>query len=216
MLAILYIYTAIFFSFVLYLFYLRYNNIVKYTNTLFNLHFYVFVIYLLLFIISGLFSLLAYSFSSLGVAFAEVFKELNTESLNAEQIVVAKDSSVLKGGESSGSPTPNTPSEIKGGVKEPAGPLVDKESGSIAASIGKCVGDLMFNQFKNATDELTINNQKIVLSEMESFVTQKDTVPAKEVGVETGNIKAPLFNSAVQNKQGAYSFSISVVTLNMP
>ena len=64
----------------------------------------------------------------------------------------------------------------------------------------------MFQQFKNTTDELTINNQKIVLSEMEQFVTQKDTVPAKEIGIKTGNIKAPFFTGAVPNEQGNYNF----------
>ena len=163
MIVILCIYTAILFSFVVYLFYLKHTNLITYTNILYNLHFYVLVIYLSLFVISDLFTLFAYSFSSLGVAFAEMFKDLNTESLEVKHIVVAKDSSVLKEDESSSPPTPNTPNE----VKELKGGLPSKEGGGVAANIGRYVGELMFQQFRNSTDELTINNQKIVLSEME-------------------------------------------------
>lgn len=85
---------CILFTVVIYLFYLRYNNIVKYTNTLFNLHFYVSILYVLLFLTSALLTFCVYTLELAGEGLGEIFKSMNIESLKERDACLAEGSLV--------------------------------------------------------------------------------------------------------------------------
>ena len=63
-------------------------------------------------------------------------------------------------------------------------------------------GQTLFNKFVGATDELTVNNQKIVIKEAEPFITQEHTKPGDHFGVDTGNTRSPVYFSAVPRENG--------------
>ena len=74
MLAALFTYTVFFSLFVAYLVYLRYTNVVQYTEKLYNLHFFVLVVYTSAFLVSALLTFSVYALELTDAALAEVFK----------------------------------------------------------------------------------------------------------------------------------------------
>ena len=58
----------------MYLVYLRSTNVIKYTNKLFNLHFYVLLLYISAFLISASLTFCVYALEAAGAALGEVFK----------------------------------------------------------------------------------------------------------------------------------------------
>jgi hypothetical protein len=135
-----------------------------------------------LFIISASLTFCAYTLELAGAGLTEVFKSLNFESLE----------------ERSGEKEIHTPSERK-----PEG-WIDCKFNSFKEAMKVSAGKFVKNGFLKSTVELTANNQKIVISKLEPFVTQKNTQPASEFGVDTGNIKAPHYFSAVKLEDDSY------------
>jgi hypothetical protein len=113
MLFVFIINTLIIFSFVIYLFYLRYNHIIKYTNILFNLHFYVLTLYVSLFLISASLTFCVYTLELAGAGLGEVFKSIELlriteqESLKERDACFVEDSPVQESSEGGGVHTPN-------------------------------------------------------------------------------------------------------------
>ena len=153
--------------FVMYLVYLHYTNLIKSTNKLFNLHFYVLVLYISTFITFAWLTFSVYALEATGAALGEVFKFMILDPsmqknpcfiTEVDPLTGEKSSTLVEGkfvSERSGKEEVHTPSERKseerwGGLKSPADRLK------------RYAGQTVFNKFVQSTDELSANNQKII------------------------------------------------------
>lgn len=209
-------YTLVLLSFLFYLLYLKSSNIIQYHKILFNLHFYVFVFYLLLFILSSLATFAVYAADCAGVALAQHIKNVPVELVTTSNDASLQGSTPMEstadsrfavpGSEQSKvSDSVNTPSE-KGSKSKFVEALYKPIQSAKQMFWGRVVDTCV-----EECDTLSSNSEKIARDHLFKFKPLDKTVSMKEISTHTSSTKSPIIiHEDIRNGKSVYHLCVDL------